>query len=61
MTHLRKHTGEKPNQCNIFGKAYSQTNQLMIHLRTHTCEKPYQCNYCERDYLAKAESFPAQY
>ncbi|WKY00178.1 hypothetical protein Q1695_014774 [Nippostrongylus brasiliensis] len=45
VTHVRKHTGEKPNECTYPGcnKSYSRQEHLDTHLRTHTGEKPYVC------------------
>ncbi|KAJ1355033.1 hypothetical protein KIN20_012147 [Parelaphostrongylus tenuis] len=45
VVHVRKHTGEKPNECTHPGcnKSYSRLENLKTHMRTHTGEKPYAC------------------
>ena len=40
--HHRKHTGEKPHQCELCTKSFVNSSKLTVHLRTHTGEKPYQ-------------------
>ena len=42
--HLRRHTGEKPYQCNIRDKGFTYKKDLAVHLRSHSGEKPYQYN-----------------
>ena len=43
--HLRRHTGEKPYQCNLFDKAFRYTRNLAVHLRSHSGEKQYHSNF----------------
>lgn len=38
--------GEKPCQCLICGKAFTQASSLIAHVRQHTGEKPYVCERC---------------
>lgn len=45
VLHMRKHTGEKPNECYMCFKSYSRLENLKTHMRTHTGEKPYTCSF----------------
>ena len=50
QSHMRKHTGEKPYQCNICERRFAQPNTLVAHQRTHTGERPYKCTQCEKTF-----------
>ena len=40
------HTKERPNECDICKKKFSQKNNLVDHFRIHLGEKPYGCAEC---------------
>ena len=40
----------KPYECDICGKAFSQNHHLQNHIRKHTDDKPYQCDICGKGF-----------
>ena len=46
-THLKTHSGEKPNKCNQCNYASSRAGDLRKHLITHSGERSNKCNQCD--------------
>ena len=57
IMHYRIYTEEKPYQCRICDKAFTQIRYLVNHMRTHTWERPYKCSYCEKIFSKKLLSY----
>ncbi|XP_047000859.1 zinc finger protein Gfi-1b-like [Schistocerca americana] len=55
---LRDHRAflwEKPHKCQVCGKAFSQSSNLITHSRKHTGFKPFACDLCGRAFQRKVD------
>ncbi|GBP86719.1 Zinc finger protein Gfi-1 [Eumeta japonica] len=46
---------EKPHKCQVCGKAFSQSSNLITHSRKHTGFKPFGCELCGRAFQRKVD------
>lgn len=51
--HLKVHTKERPFQCDICEKKFTQKINLTVHYRSHTGERPYKCKKCDKAFTQK--------
>ncbi|XP_026469444.1 zinc finger protein Gfi-1b-like [Ctenocephalides felis] len=51
----KQDASEKPHKCQVCGKAFSQSSNLITHSRKHTGFKPFACDLCGRAFQRKVD------
>ena len=48
--HIKRHSDEKPHQCNVCGKCFRKKDELEHHGVMHRTDTPFPCKYCGKGF-----------